>query len=90
MSLINRISGEKEKDLVLYENPIGLEDTEEYYSTDGEPIVEFKNLAKPVEKDLWNCLHQPFPAYWDSEESTESNKVSEISPNSLGNNSNEP
>ena len=42
VSLTNRISGEKEKDLVLYENPIGLEDTEEYYSIDGEPIVELK------------------------------------------------
>lgn len=84
VSLTNRSSGEKEKDIVLYKNPISLEDVDEYYSTNGEPIVEFKTLAKPVVKGFWNCFHQPFPAYWNSELSSESNKDSGNSSNLLG------
>ena len=74
VSLTNRSSGEKEKDIVLYENPIGLEDVDEYYSTNGEPIVELKTLVQSKVKGSWNFLHQLFPTYWNFESSSESIK----------------
>jgi hypothetical protein len=74
--LTNRRSGEKGEDAVLYENPIGLDDADEYYSTDGEPIVELKTLVQSKVKGSWNFLYQPFPTYWNFESSSESNKDS--------------
>jgi hypothetical protein len=78
VSLSNRLRGEEGKDIVLYENPIGLDDADKYYSTNGEPIVELKTLVQSKVKGSWNFLHQPFPTYWDFESNKDLREFSNL------------
>ena len=72
--LDNRNTVDIRGEIVLYENPIGSDDAEEYHSTNGEPVLEINTLVPPIIKGCWNFFHQPFPTYWNSESSSESNK----------------
>jgi hypothetical protein len=47
-------------EIIIYENPIGLDDVDEYHSTNGEQVLEINTLVPPIIKGCWNCIHQPF------------------------------
>jgi hypothetical protein len=85
-SIDNRYIVDLERDIVVYENPIGIDDVDEYHSIDGKNILErCETLAQSIVRGCWNYLHQPFPNYWNSELSSESTKNSaNLSNQSLG------
>jgi hypothetical protein len=78
-SIVNRNIVDLEGDIVVYENPIGIDDADEYHSTDGENVLEVNTLAQSIIRGCWNYLHQPFPDYWNSKPSSESTKNSDNS-----------